>query len=87
VQSLLAAGGLPGQKAHLVAHAIATQRGGGGVASNPLIGHAAQVAFIDSLNEILLLGAIVAFAGALAGLLLVRTRDFAHGAEPAPAAA
>ena len=43
---------------------------------------AAQTAFVSALNEILLVGAGIAFVGALAGLLLVRSSDFAHGAEP-----
>ena len=46
-----------------------------------------QLAFVNALNDILLIGGIVALTGALLGLLLVRSRDFAHGAEPAPAAA
>jgi EmrB/QacA subfamily drug resistance transporter len=85
-QALLTASGLPRPQAHGLAHAIATQRasGGGGSAA---IAHAAQVAFVSALNDILLVGAGVAFAGALAGLLLVRSSDFAHGAEPVPAAA
>jgi EmrB/QacA subfamily drug resistance transporter len=50
---------------------------------------AARDAFIGSLNELLLLAALVAFAGAALGLLLTRERDMvAHGAEEAaPAAA
>jgi EmrB/QacA subfamily drug resistance transporter len=37
---------------------------------------------IDGLNAILLAGAIVAFAGALAGLLLVRPQDFVRMPQP-----
>jgi EmrB/QacA subfamily drug resistance transporter len=48
---------------------------------------AGHVAFVDALNHILLIGAIVAFAGAILGAMLVRSSDFAHGAETAPAAA
>ena len=46
-------------------------------------------AFTASLNEILLIAAVVALIGAIGGLVLVRTRDFAAGArrEPAPAEA
>ena len=36
----------------------------------------AHAAFISGLNEILLVGAIVAFAGGALGFLLVRGRDF-----------
>ena len=81
------ASGVPAQKAATAAHQIATQRGGGGGGGNPAIGHAAQIAFISALNEILLVGAAVAFAGAVLGLVLVRSQDFAHGPEPALEAA
>ena len=54
----------------------------------------AESAFTDALNEIFLIGAIIAFVGAALGLLLIRGRDFVpHGqqpeaeAEPAPVAA
>jgi EmrB/QacA subfamily drug resistance transporter len=53
--------------------------------------HAAKVAFVSGLNEILLIGAIVAFIGAALGFALVRSSDFvtapseAEAAEPAPA--
>ena len=47
--------------------------------------------FAGALNEILVIGAIVAFAGALAGVLLVRQEDFIvpqdRAAEAAPVAA
>jgi EmrB/QacA subfamily drug resistance transporter len=54
---------------------------------------AAEVAFTDALNEIFLIGAIIAFVGAALGLALTRGRDFVpHGqpqaeAEPEPVAA
>jgi EmrB/QacA subfamily drug resistance transporter len=83
--SLLEASGVAAGKAHAVAHAIATQQGGG--RTSGAIARAAQTAFIDALNDILVVGAIVAFAGALLGVLLVRSQDLAHGAETAPAAA
>jgi hypothetical protein len=46
---------------------------------------AARQAFIDGLNEILVVAAIVAFAGAVLSFALVRSRDFV--AHQAPAAA
>ena len=48
---------------------------------------AANQAFISAFNEILLVGAAVAIAGALLGFALVRSRDFvvAHDGEPAAA--
>jgi EmrB/QacA subfamily drug resistance transporter len=86
---LLAGSGLPGPKADALAHAIATQQGGRGGGAGGVVARVAQVSFISALNEILLVGAIVAFTGAVLGALLVRSQDFAHGteAEAAPAAA
>jgi EmrB/QacA subfamily drug resistance transporter len=80
--------GVPAQKADAIAHTIATQRvGGGGGGGSGAIAHAAQVASINALNEILLVAALVVFAGALLGLILVRSDDFAHGPEPVAAEA
>ena len=85
--SLLTASGMGGPRASTVAHAIATQQGGG--RGGGPIAKVAQVSFISALNEILLVAAVVAFTGAVLGTLLVRSQDFAHGTEPeaAPAAA
>ena len=54
---------------------------------------AAKSSFIDGLNSILLIGAIVAFAAAVVTVILIRQRDFvdvqhgqAEGSEPAPEA-
>jgi len=57
-------------------HALATHR---------RAGEGPRAAFAGSLHEILLIGAAVALAGALAGLALVRQRDFlpAHAGAPA----
>jgi hypothetical protein len=55
-----------------------------------LVGHAARQAFVSGLNELFVIGAVVAFAGALLGFLLVRQSDFVtQGEQPeaAPAAA
>jgi hypothetical protein len=50
--------------------------------------HAAGVAFTDAFNDILLIGALILFTGALAVLALVRESDFVpHGAPEAPAEA
>jgi hypothetical protein len=84
--TLLTATGVPGPKASTVAHAIATQQGGGGRGGGA-IAKVAEVSFISALNEILLVATIVAFTGAILGALLVRSEDFAHGAEPEAAAA
>jgi hypothetical protein len=71
-----------------VAHAIATEQGGGG-AGGGQIARAAQLSFISAFNEILMVAAVVAFAGAILGTLLVRSSSFAYGveAEAAPASA
>jgi EmrB/QacA subfamily drug resistance transporter len=55
----------------------------------PEIVHAAKVAFVSGFNEILLIGAIVAFLGAALGFALVRAGDFVQPTEAAtePAAA
>ena len=57
----------------------------------PEIVHAAKVAFVSGFNEILLIGAILSFAGAALGFALVRASDFVatsrepEAAEPVPA--
>ncbi|MET0558717.1 MAG: MFS transporter [Solirubrobacterales bacterium] len=38
--------------------------------------HAADVAFVSALNEVILIGAILSFVGAVLGFALVRQRDF-----------
>ena len=47
-------------------------------------GHVARAAFTGALNDVCLIAAIVAFAGAVLAFALVRARDFVH-AEPDPA--
>ena len=51
--------------------------------------HASKLAFVSGFNEILLIGAIVAFVGAALGFSLVRASDFVQPTEgvPEPAAA
>jgi EmrB/QacA subfamily drug resistance transporter len=90
--AMQAAGIAPGKADHL-ANLIATQHvpeaikaaGNAQAKVVPAIGPS----FITALNEILLVASIVAFTGAVLGLLLVRSSDFAHGTEEArePAAA
>jgi EmrB/QacA subfamily drug resistance transporter len=74
------------------------QRGGGTVgevlSSAPIaalpapLQDAARVGFVDALDTLLLIGAIVAFVGAVLSLALVRQKDFvAPQGAPAPAAA
>jgi EmrB/QacA subfamily drug resistance transporter len=45
----------------------------------------AQRAFIDALNEILIVAAVVAFVGGVLSFALVRSRDFVAHQEPVPA--
>jgi predicted MFS family arabinose efflux permease len=79
-------------RAHQIAHAVA-----GGATQNVLqkvpaglhaqAGYAIHVAFTGAMNDILLVGGIVALAGGALALLLVRGSDFVTYAahEPAPA--
>lgn len=48
--------------------------------------HAADVAFVSGLNEILMIGAVVSFAGAILGFLLVRSRHFVQPTDGGAAA-
>jgi hypothetical protein len=51
------------------------------------VAEAGKQAFASGLNEILIVGGIVAAVGALAGLTLIRRRDMAEGAVQAGATA
>jgi hypothetical protein len=61
--------------------------GGAQRTGNRAVIQVAETAFDSGLNEILLLGAIVAFAGAALCGILVRPADFVAAPAPAPAAA
>jgi MFS family permease len=71
-----------------IAHGIAA---GGGRQASGMLKNVANDAFISGLNELFLIGAVVAFAGALLGFVLVRQSDFvgyaSQSPESAPAAA
>jgi EmrB/QacA subfamily drug resistance transporter len=74
-------------------HELAARMPGGPSGGNALAArahgaatHAFRVAFTGALHEILLIGAGVALVGALAGLALVRQRDFVAAHAGAPAA-
>jgi EmrB/QacA subfamily drug resistance transporter len=80
-------------RAGAIGHAVAAggaQRVLDGVPSGQraFASRAIHVAFVSAMNDILLVGAIIAFVGAVLALVLVRGRDFAtYGArEPATAA-
>jgi predicted MFS family arabinose efflux permease len=84
---------LPGAP-HGLAEAVSS---GGSRAAAPLVPpgqraetvHAAKVAFVSGLNEILLFGAVICMVAAVLGFALVRSRDFVQqtGAVAEPAAA
>ena len=86
-------GGVRGIDATQVAHEVATGSTKQAIASappgaRPAIGRAAHDALVSGLDVILLVGAIVAFAGAAVGFALVRRQDFVHRqADPAAAPA
>jgi EmrB/QacA subfamily drug resistance transporter len=71
-----------------IAHGIAA---GGGQQAHGMLKKIANDAFISGLNELFLIGGIIAFAGAVLGFVLVRQKDFVGHAqqqpESAPAAA
>jgi EmrB/QacA subfamily drug resistance transporter len=75
------------------AHAIATAISNGQTrqaiarvapGARAAVGHVARSSFIAGLNEIFLVGAIVALFGAVAALVLLRSRDFVSQQEEQP---
>jgi EmrB/QacA subfamily drug resistance transporter len=75
------------------AHAIATAISNGQTrqaiarvapGARAAVGHVARSSFIAGLNEIFLVGAIVALFGAVAALVLIRSRDFVSQQEEQP---
>ncbi len=74
----------PGTDAHGLAEAVSS----GNLPAGPdSVVHAAREGFFAGFNEILLIGAGLAFAGAVAALLLVRPKDMRSDPVPAAAAA
>ena len=70
----------PGADAHGLAEAVAS---GNLPATTPKpVADAAREGFLAGFNEITMIGAGVAIAGAIAALALVRSRDFEPGVEP-----
>jgi hypothetical protein len=55
--------------------------------SRDIVQHAATHAFVSGLNELFVIGAVLAFAGALLTFALVRQSDFVGPTQQAPAAA
>ncbi len=75
---------VPGTDSHGLAEAVSS----GNLPAGPEnIVHAAREGFFAGFNEILLIGAGLAFAGAVAALLLVRPKDMRSDPVPAAAAA
>jgi EmrB/QacA subfamily drug resistance transporter len=73
--------GLPPGRVEALAGSVSSGGGKGAIQSAPpgareAVGRAAKQAFVGGLNEILLIGAAVAFVGAILGFALVRSRDF-----------
>jgi EmrB/QacA subfamily drug resistance transporter len=79
--------------ASAIAHAVSSGAGRqsfGGVPAQArsLVEHAAHHAFVSGLNELLVVGAVIAFTGAALSFVLVRQSDFVgYAAQPAAAAA
>ena len=75
------AGGPLGSRAHELADAASDGRVAQAIAGTPgplrgLAAHAARAGFVEGLNAILLIGALVAFGGAILAVTLIRQRDF-----------
>jgi hypothetical protein len=80
-------------QASTIAHAVSSGAGQQSFGAVPaqarsLVQHAAHHAFISGLNELFVVGAVIAFAGALVSFILVRQSDFVgYAQQPAEAAA
>jgi EmrB/QacA subfamily drug resistance transporter len=75
-----------------IARGVASGGGRQALASVPgqsrdIVQHAATHAFVSGLNELFVIGAALAFAGALLTFVLVRQSDFVGHAQQSPAAA
>ena len=69
--------------AHAVGHAVSSGQATSAIGHAPpslrsTVGGAAQTGFVDGLNAILLIGAIVVCIAAATPLALIRQRDFVH---------
>lgn len=76
--------------AHVIASGVSQGNGvSAGLASlparaRPEVVHAIRVAFVHGLNDIILVGAILTLVSAVLTLVLIRSRDFEHGAARGP---
>jgi EmrB/QacA subfamily drug resistance transporter len=78
--------------AHAIAERVSSGDIGQAIATAPAsmratVAHTAQAGFVDGLNAILLIGAIVALGAAVATAALIRRRDFVVAPDAAAAAA
>jgi EmrB/QacA subfamily drug resistance transporter len=78
--------------AHAIAERVSSGDIGQAIAAAPAsmratVAHTAQAGFVDGLNAILLIGAIVALGAAVATAALIRRRDFVVAPDAAAAAA
>ncbi len=72
--------------AHRIASAIAGGQASHAIASAPhalraTVAHAAQQSFVSSLDDLLLISAVIAFAGAALAFGLIRQKDFVEAPE------
>ncbi len=90
VAARLADSPLSGQ-AHQIAAGIGGSHAAGSAgvpaAAQRIVAGAVRAGFVDGLNRILLIGAVVAFASAVASLVLIRKRDFVESPAGEGAAA
>jgi hypothetical protein len=82
----------PATSAHQIAHLISNGSAARAITATPaplrgLVAHAARAGFVSGLNEILLVGAVVAFTGAAVSLGFIRERDLVAQDEVAVAVA
>jgi EmrB/QacA subfamily drug resistance transporter len=75
--------------AHAIAHAISDGQTAGAIDAAPaalrgVVAGAARAGFVDALNSIMLIGAVIAFVATVLTFVLIRQRDFvgAEGGEP-----
>ncbi|MCW2914304.1 MAG: RemN protein [Actinomycetia bacterium] len=73
--------------AHQIAAGLGGVNGAGALdgvspAARQLVGDAARVGFVDGLNHILLIGAVIALTAAVTSVLLIRARDFVTADGP-----
>ena len=86
ISALSAAPGLSPQTAHAIASGVSS--GGGSAASlsrlpaqaRPLVSHAVHASFATGLNEVFLVGALLALVSSVLTLVLIRGKDFEAGA-------